>query len=50
MFVYFGHLVYFIVTLVYFPHFGMLYQGKSGKSDLHLKKLILPGVASDLNA
>jgi hypothetical protein len=25
-----GHLVYFVVNWYIFPHFGILYQGKSG--------------------
>jgi hypothetical protein len=30
-----GHLVYFVVILVYFSHFGMLYQEKSGNPGEH---------------
>jgi hypothetical protein len=28
--IFYGHLLYFVVILVYFPRFGMLYQEKSG--------------------
>jgi hypothetical protein len=29
----YGHLVYFVVILVYFSRFGLLYQDKSGNPD-----------------
>jgi hypothetical protein len=32
---FYGHLVYFVVILVYCSHFDVLYQEKSGNSDLH---------------
>jgi hypothetical protein len=28
--IFYGHLVYFVVFLVYFSHFGILYEEKSG--------------------
>jgi hypothetical protein len=30
---FYGHLVYFVVTLVYFPRFGMLYKETSGNPE-----------------
>jgi hypothetical protein len=39
--IFYGHLVLFVTILMYFPHFGLLYQEKSGNPDWVVKSFLI---------